>query len=392
VTLWRYILREFVPPFVFSLSLIIFLFILNLVFQMLGRIAGKGLPAETIAEFFFLNLAWMVALAVPMAVLVATLTTYGRLSADGEITALKANGVGEWRMIVPAVFAGTLMAVLLVYFNNNLLPGMNHRSRQLQADIRRKRPTMVLEPGVFLSDIPGHVMIAREVNQQTSDIGDVVVYEEDDPEFNTAIIAKHGHLRYNDAIESFEFTLRDGQIMRSSKRRPNEYQQTDFATAIFRIEAADMSLKRTNSDWLGSREMNVQQLLSKIESLESMTPIRSPREINDLKVEVHKKFSIPAACIVFAVLGTMIGQWVRRAGLGVSAGYSIFLFLVYWVFLISGEDLADRGRVAPWLAMWAPNILFGLLALYLIWRARRGAFGSPAHLIKTLLFRRPKQV
>lgn len=390
MTLWRYILRELIPPFVFSLSLIIFLFILNLVFQMLGRIAGKGLPLQTIAEFFFLNLAWMVALAVPMAVLVATLTAYGRLSADGEITALKATGVGQGRLVMPAVFAGTLMAVLLVYFNNNLLPDMNHRSRQLQADIRRKRPTMVLEPGVFLSDIPGHVLIAREVNQQTSELGDVIVYEEDDPEFNTTIIAKHGVLRYNEAIESFEFALRDGQIMRASKRRPNEYQQTDFASAVFRIEATDVSLKRTNSDWLGSREMNVQQLIAKINNLESQKPIRSQREINDLKVEVHKKFSIPAACIVFGLLGAMIGQWVRRAGLGVSAGYSIFLFLVYWVFLISGEDLADRGRTEPWLAMWAPNIVFGLLALYLLWRARKGAFGSPAYLFRAVFARRRK--
>ena len=388
MTLWRYILREFVPPFIFSLSLIIFLFVLNLLFQMLGRIAGKGLPASTIAEFFFLNLAWMVALAVPMAVLVATLTTYGRLSADGEITALKSSGVGQWRLMAPAIFAGTLMAVLLVYFNNNLLPDMNRRSRQLQADIKRKRPTMVLEPGVFLSDIPGHVMIARDVNQQTSEVTDVIVYQEDDPEFNTAITAKHGVLRYNETIASFEFVLRDGQIMRASKRRSNEYQQTNFERAVFRIEAPDVSLKRTETEWRGDREMNVQQLVHKIRTLETQVPVRSQREINNLKVEVHKKFSIPAACIIFGILGTMIGQWVRRSGLGVSAGYSIFLFLIYWVFLISGEDLADRGRVTPWLAMWAPNLLFFVLALYLTWRERRGAFALPLHVFKTLFSRR----
>ncbi|MBU0691832.1 LptF/LptG family permease, partial [bacterium] len=85
-------MREFIPPFVFSLALIIFLFVLNLVFQMLSRIAGKGLPVTTVIEFFALNLAWMIALAVPMAVLVAVLSTYGRLSADGEMTALKSSG------------------------------------------------------------------------------------------------------------------------------------------------------------------------------------------------------------------------------------------------------------------------------------------------------------
>jgi lipopolysaccharide export system permease protein len=387
LTLWRYILREFIAPFVFSLSLIIFLFVLNLVFQMLGRITGKGLPASTIFEFFFLNLAWMIALAVPMAVLVATLTTYGRLSSDGEITALKSSGVGPIRLVAPALIVGTVVAVVLVIFNNNFLPQMNHRSRQLQADIKRKRPTMVLEPGVFLSDIPGHVMIARDVNQQTSEVHDVVVYKEDDPEYNTAITARSGVLRYNENIESFEFALRDGQILRTSKRNTNEYQKTNFEQAVFRIEATDVSLKRTSSDWLGEREMNVPQLIRKIRTDEAQKPMRNRRELDNLKVELHKKFSIPAACIVFGLLGTMLGQWVRRAGLGVSAGYSIFLFLVYWVFLIGGEDLADRGRVAPWLAMWAPNFLFFGLALYLIWRERRGRATVPVHVFKGLLSR-----
>jgi lipopolysaccharide export system permease protein len=372
VVLFRYISREFIPPFVFSLSLIIFLFVLNLLFQMLGRLAGKGLPWNTVAEFFVLNLAWMLALAVPMAVLVATLTTYGRLGADGEITALKASGVGPIRLLMPALVMGVGVAVVLVIFNDRFLPDMNRRSRQLQADIKRKKPTMVLEPGVFLSDIPGHVLIAREVNQDSSELGDLVVYQENDPEYATTITARQGRLRYSEASESFEFALTGGQIERQSKKKPQEYQVTDFERAIFRISAPEMSLRRTESNWRGDREMNVAQLYARIAEYEIRDPVNMHRDIDKLKVELHKKFSIPAACIVFAFLGMIIGQWVRKSGLGVSAGYSIFFFLVYWVFLIGGEDLADRDRVSPWLAMWAPNILFMALALVLFWQERRG--------------------
>ncbi len=229
--LFRYLLREFIAPFVFSLSLIIFLFVMNLLFQMLGRIAGKGLPTNTIIEFFLLNLAWMIALAVPMAVLVGTLTGYARLSSDGEITALKSSGAGQARLLAPALLMGMLFAATVMLFNDQLLPQMNHRSRQLQADIRRKKPTLVLESGVFLSDIPGYVLIARDVNQQTSQLNDLVVYQENDPEFNTTITAKHGILRYEEAIESFEFELADGQIDRASKRKPSEFQTTAFESA-----------------------------------------------------------------------------------------------------------------------------------------------------------------
>jgi len=390
MTYFRYILREFIPPFVFSLSLIIFLFVMNLIFQMLGRIAGKGLALGTIIEFFFLNLAWMVALAVPMAVLVGSLTAYGRLSADGEITALKSTGAGQWRLMSPAIAVALGVAALLVIFNDRLLPQMNHRSRQLQSDIRRKKPTMVLEPGVFLSDIPGYVLIAREVNSLTSELYDVVVYQESDPEYATTITAKQGVLRYDESIESFEFLLRDGQIDRASRRRATESQTTSFARAIFRIPAPEMSLKRTETSWRGERELSVAQLLERLKQVKS-EPGDRRREIANLQVEVHKKFSIPAACLVFAVLGAVLGQWVKRSGLGVSAGYSIFFFLVYWVFLISGEDLADRGRVVPWLSMWAPNMLFAVLGIALIWRERRGQVVLPMDRIRRALAKRRGQ-
>jgi lipopolysaccharide export system permease protein len=390
MTYFRYILREFIPPFVFSLSLIIFLFVMNLIFQMLGRIAGKGLPLNTIIEFFFLNLAWMIALAVPMAVLVGTLTAYGRLSADGEITALKSSGAGQWRLMSPAVAVALVVGALLVIFNDRLLPQMNHRSRQLQADIRRKKPTMVLEPGVFLSDIPGYVLIAREVNPQTSELRDVVAYQETDPEYATTITAKNGVLRYNESIESFEFLLRDGQIDRVSRRKGTEYQTTTFARAVFRIPAPEMSLQRTETSWRGERELSVKQLLERLKQVRGQSGDHR-REIANLLVEIHKKFSIPAACLVFAVLGAVLGQWVKRAGLGVSAGYSIFFFLVYWVFLISGEDFADRGRTAPWLSMWAPNVLFMLLGIALIWRERRGQVVLPIDRIRRALARRREE-
>jgi lipopolysaccharide export system permease protein len=386
--LFRYIIKEFIAPFIFSLSLIIFLFVMNLLFQMLGRIAGKGLPLAMVMEYFFLNLAWMIALAVPMAVLVGTLTGYARLSADGEITALKSAGAGQLRLMAPALVLGVFISLMIMAFNDQLLPQMNHRSRQLQSDIRRKKPTMVLEPGVFLYDIPGYVMIAKEVNQQTSEVKDVVVYQEGDPQYSSTITAKQGQLRYNENAESFEFVLRDGQIDRSSRRKPSEFTTTNFARAVFRISAPEMSLRRTESAWRGERELTTSQLLARLRQMQKADSLPNKRDVNNIKVEIHKKFSIPAACIIFAILGSVLGQWVKKSGLGVSAGYSIVFFLIYWVFLISGEDLADRGRVTPWLAMWLPNFIFFALGAALVWRERKGQISLPMDMLRNFIARK----
>jgi lipopolysaccharide export system permease protein len=83
-------------------------------------------------------------------------------------------------------------------------------------------------------------------------------------------------------------------------------------------------------------------------------------------VEIYKKYSIPFACIVFALIGAPLGYKVRRGGFGIAAGLSLFFFLVYWASLIGGEKLADRGFLSPFLGMWLVNIILGIFGLYLM--------------------------
>ena len=94
---------------------------------------------------------------------------------------------------------------------------------------------------------------------------------------------------------------------------------------------------------------------------------RRAGRINEYLVEIHKKLSIPAACLVFALVGAPLGALIRRRGAVVSVGISLFFFWIYWMFLIGGEELADRGYIPPPLAMWAPNLVFALAGWGLLW-------------------------
>jgi len=205
---------------------------------------------------------------------------------------------------------------------------------------------MILESGVFLQDIPGHVLYARHVNSETSEIGDVVVYDEQDSEFKSTIVADNGQLVFEEAYEGFKFTLNKGQISRTSKRtKPTT--TALISTAPSSASARRHVLKRTESAWRGDREMNVAQLNERIREYQRIDAAQNVKNINRLKVEIQKKFSIPTACLIFGLLGGLLGQIVRKTGIGVSAGYSLAFFLIYWIFLIAGEDLADRGDVGP---------------------------------------------
>lgn len=369
--LTRYIIREMTIPFFLSLLLIILMFILNLLFQMLGKIAGKGLELDVIIEFFFLNMAWIVALAVPMAVLIATLMAFGRLSSDNEVTALKASGVSIISLMKPAIIFGIVVMAALFYFSDRVLPEFNHRSRLLSSDISRKKPTINIEEGVFHFDVPNIVMRAQDIDEETSMMRGVVIYNESDRKYQTTIIADSGRLDFSYASEQFIMTLYDGTIHRIEKQKPENYQETEYKVSLFRMDAPEMMLRRRESSYRSDREQSSGMMMEQVIKLRK-EPKPNTRRINAFLVEINKKYSIPAACLVFTIIGVPMGVMFRSGGLGVSGGLAVVFFLVYWICLIGGEDLADRGLVAPWLAMWFPNIIIFVLGVIFTIRNIRG--------------------
>ena len=366
----RYLILEFLPPFFYAFSLITMIILMNLIVQMLGKIAGKGLDPYVIMEFFFLNLAWITAMAVPMAVLVATLMAFGRLSADNEITALKSAGVSLWQLMVPYLILGALLCYLLIEFGNRVLPDFNHRSRVLSGDIRRKKPTLALEEGIFIFDLPHYVLWAQRIDQRQSKLYSLVIYDESDARYPSVVSAAEGDLNFIYDEEAFHLQLYNGEIHRQDAKDPGYYQRTQFEKSLLRIPAPDMVFEHQESGYRSDRELSAPEMWRQVAELKT-EPVKNRRRIDSYLVEIHKKYSIPFACIIFVLIGAPLGVRAHRGGIGVAASLSVFFFLVYWAFLIGGEDLADRDIIAPAVAMWAPNVLLGLIGIVLIIRTTR---------------------
>ena len=137
----RYVLREHLFPLLIGFSVVIFLLTLDFLFDLVDLAIGKGVNAGIVLELFFLSLGWMMALAVPCAVLIAALATFGRLAQDNEISAMRANGINLLRIVGAPVVAAVVLAAALVLFNDRILPETNHALANLLVDVSRKRPT-----------------------------------------------------------------------------------------------------------------------------------------------------------------------------------------------------------------------------------------------------------
>ena len=423
--LTRYVLKTHIGPFFFGLAVITFVLILDFIIDIIDLILGKGLNALVVVEVFALNLAWMLALSIPMAVLVSTLMAFGRLSADNEITAIQASGTNLLSLVRPVLICAFGLSLFLVWFNDRVLPESNHRAKNLMSAIHRKRPTLTLKEGIFMNDFPGYSILIEQINDRTSEIRGITIYEVKGTKIPVTIRANRGKLDFSPEKDRLTITLYDGEVHEVDDQDPTKYRRLTFEKHVLHVNNLGTELKLSDSQTRGDREMGISMMKEKIKDywkmvedhreqiryiaernlqgylseatitsitedlsiipnetmdrlhkekrgalrkLQNETRIieNALRQISRYEVEIHKKISIPVACLVFILVGAPLGVLTRRGGWPLALGISFFFFVLYWAFLIGGEQLADRRMVPAGWAMWSPNILIGGLGLYLL--------------------------
>ena len=418
-------------PFIFSLIIIVFVLFTQFLLRAIDRFIGKGLDIGTIFEYLFLNLGWISALAVPMAVLVAALMAFGQFSEDNEITAMRASGISFTTIVRPALVMGLLISIILILFNSFIMPEMNFKARMLSGDIYRKRPDLNIEPGYFMDDLPSYSMIIKD--KEGDVLKDVRIFSKGINETQTSIHSKTGQLSTID--DAIILDLYDGEIHELDLNDYGNYRRIEFDKHKITIPADDLFLNRRDTTSRSDREMTIAMILEKRKSIndrldivkvrigralirtgmDSLVPpsleasqlllenyknafsadtsnsgdviYRKEKDIdvvsrqltneynllrsyakssNKYNVELHKKFSLPVASILFIMTGASLGVLFRKGGFTIATGLSFGFFLIYYILMIGGEDLADRTILTPMVGVWSPNIILLIIATYLM--------------------------
>ncbi|MBF0432961.1 MAG: LptF/LptG family permease [Fibrobacteria bacterium] len=437
-----YVLREHFAPFLYSLCIITFLFVIDFLVKLLDAILSKGLAFTTIFEIFILNMAWMLALSVPMSCLVASLMAFGRLAGDNEITAIRASGISPVKIIMPVFIVSALICCGLIYFNNYVLPEANHRAAAIRNDIARKNAPAFITPGILIKDFPNYRIWVDSINYEESMLFGVKIYfweRRDPPRY---MFANQATMGYSQDGKKILITLMDGENHILDNKDPNRYLRLKFRQQTVAIDNVDDTMVRRERNSRSDREMSVKQMYEVVERAREkemevkktypdkvfnelvaiqkqivadsnvkviprleekpwwkVYPISSvyykrlnnyekerkylidrytkkldtqKKQASKYLVEIHKKFSIPVACVIFILVGAPLGIMSRVGGIGMGAIISSAFFLVYWVCLLRGEAMADRLIISPWVSMWAPNIIVGVMGLFLVVRALKG--------------------
>ncbi|MBL0176207.1 MAG: LptF/LptG family permease [Ignavibacteria bacterium] len=270
--LWRHILRAHVGPFLFANAIIIFLFLLQFLMKSAGDLVGKGLSFWVILELIALNLAWMLVLAVPMSVLVASLMAFGRMSAENEIVIMRASGMSLYRMLAPGVLAAAAITAGLIHFNNRVLPEANIRLRTLMTDILRIKPTLSLQAGVFTTDeqLPGYRILVRKTFEKTNDLEGVTIYDLSRPDRNVVVTAQRGTVGFSPDYSKIFMDLRNGEIHELNNQDFLSYRRLAFEHHRVAIPASGFGFQRSDSKnaQRDDRTMNAAMMRSIVDSVQ----------------------------------------------------------------------------------------------------------------------------
>jgi lipopolysaccharide export system permease protein len=281
--LTRYILREHVGPLIFALSALTALLLLNQVAKRFGDLVGKGLSWGIIGEFFLLSIPFIIAMTLPMAVLVAVLYAFSRLASENEVTALRASGVSVVRLVRPVLWGGFALALLMLLFNDQILPRANHKLRTLQMDIARKKPTFALREQVINEVIPGKIFLRTgHIDPATNKLREVFIYNFEDPSHRKTIYADSGQMGLVADQSTLQMTLHNGYVIEIPPDDPGTLQRLYFTTDVVRVRGVANEFEKTDKDNFKSEremtmcEMNAQyqrgvrQLESARDDLEAM--------------------------------------------------------------------------------------------------------------------------
>lgn len=411
--LTKYVIKETLYPMLVGTAFFTFAFVLELLPRVINMIVNKGAPFFKSLELFVYMLPFNVATTIPMAVLMASITSFSRLSGDNEVVAMKALTFPTMRIYKPIILFGIIAFIFSLFFNNVIMPETNYRYRALTIYIVNIKPSLAVEAMQFMK-IPDTSQYIGAEDADGDNVRNVVVYDGSGKNNQNyrIITASDGKWSDNDVNSSLiKLRLQNGMIQDISKIDSSSNEFTTFDTL-------DINFPRTVQNTVGGHERGLRELpfwkireqISKLEK-ERKETIESAIKDNVLSaynqseknetldefekkyikdnksfikqiksenkqivpyyyyIEFQKCFSIPAACFFVVFVGAPLGLVSKRSGKGGGFAISVLVIAIYYSIMVGSETLARTGIISPSMTMWIPNIVLFAIGLTLMIRS-----------------------
>ncbi len=376
----RYVLRELAVPFLLGMGVFTSILLIVRILKLVELVVNRGVPFGEMLRLFSYILPAFLEVTLPMALLLSILVAFGRMSADSEIIALRASGFSLYRLLYPVGGFALACAVLTLALSVYARPWGNSLLRSGLYTIVKERASAGIKEKIFNDDFAGLMIYVDSIEPPGNRLYGILVSDTRDGTSQTNVVYAQSGTVYSQPEEDFlTLRLENGGMYSVTDRDGSGFQDTSFQTYDINLDLGEALAK------LQAREKDVSELqLDELrQTIESKQALGDPAYIE--RVELHRKLSIPFACLVFAALGVPLGIQPTRSVHSRGFSVSLVLIFLYYLLLTLGQALGERGTVHPLVAVWIPNAILSAVAVYLLTRSARDmTAGRPAWVEATL--------
>lgn len=358
----NYILKEFFHSFTLSIIVFTFVLLIGNIIQIANLVINKGVDLISVLKLFLYLVPWLLSFTIPIASLTAVILTFGRLSGDGELTAMKASGVSLYRMAFPVLMVGIIFSCASFIMNDQLSPNASFASRRVIKEIGIRRPTAILEEGTFIRGFENYVIFIYEI--RGNKLKNIRVYQPQEGKPTRTIVAERGEINSIPEKNLIELKLFNGTSEEPSPTEPDSFYKLNFKTYYMTLDLSKVFKREKIQKKM--REMTTNELRQEIHSF-----IAQKIDTTPLFIEIYKKINLSMASFVLILMGIPLGIKAHRSEKSIGFGISLMLFAVYYGLFLGGIALSLKGTISPLWGVSLPNVAFFILGIALFINATR---------------------
>ncbi len=364
--LTRYILREVMAHALIGAAIFTFVLFTRDLGHILELVVRASAPLPSVAEIFSFTVPLALTYTLPMSVLVGILIGLSRLAADSEITAMRASGMGVWSFLrVLSIFVVAAWALALL---NGLYiaPKSQAALGRLEDKLKGSQVSFEVQPRVFYEGFPKYVLYVQDVkNAQGAAVWKGVFMADISDAANPKVTLAREGIVVSEGSDRLHLHLIDGSEHETDPKDAGHYLISTFQQTDIPIELPSTESK--NDESTPASLLDTVALLQKANRADAISA-------RWYLIEFHRRFALPTACLVLALVGIPLGLSSKKSGK--SGGFVLTILLVFSYYIVSlvGVSLARQGRVSPWFGAWLADLVFLALGLFLLFRAEKRPF------------------
>ncbi len=360
----RYLFSLMLTPFSINVVFLTFIFLMTQILQITTFIVNHRVGVSTVFWMLVYAMPFFLIFVIPMSVMMAVLLTFLRLSSENEIIALKAGGISIYSLLPPVLlfcFMGSLLTAFMAIYG---LPWGRLSFKALAMQIASSNADIAIKERTFNESFKGVMLYVNQTDTKRQRLVDVFIEDQRKMDIVSTVLAPEGKLLGDPEQSAVHLRLFNGTI--------NQVNLKDRSVNTIRFEVYDinLSLKESAAAVSDAPKDEEEMSLSELKNYVNTVKERDSQYYLTL-MEYHKKFSIPAACFALGILGVPLGIHSKSAKRSFGILLGLIFFLAYYLMLSMGWVFGETGAYPPAIGMWAPNIVFGGIGIFLLIRSAR---------------------